>query len=130
MFFSHDAFEDNTWTSVELLKWTDIEPGIYFIAACMPSLRPLLRMARDKTFGFTRSNQNDSRSRDGLSGQPIHLGNFSLGRDGERNGFSRLGGGERGGKDTPNGTGGAAANSLPEDGIAVRKDIWVVNHAA
>ena len=41
IFFDNDAFKDNTWTSVQLLKWTDIEPGIYFIAACMPSFRPL-----------------------------------------------------------------------------------------
>jgi hypothetical protein len=135
MFFSHDAFEDNTWTSVELLKWTDIEPGIYFIAACMPSLRPLLRLAREKAFGSTRSKQNDSSSRDGGSGQPIRLANFSFGRDGERNGFARLGGGDQVGKETPKGSdvkGGdaTAADVLPEDGIAVRKDIWVVNHAA
>ena len=41
IFFHSDALRDNTWTSVELCKWTDIEPGIYLIAACMPSLRPL-----------------------------------------------------------------------------------------
>ena len=28
---------------MELLTWTDIEPGIYFLAACMPSFGPLFR---------------------------------------------------------------------------------------
>jgi hypothetical protein len=129
-FFSHDAFEDNTWTSVELLKRTDIEPGIYFIAACMPSLRPLLRLARDKTLGSPRSRQNDNRPKDGGSGQPIRSANFSFGRDDKRNEFARLGGGDRVGNDVPNGSGVAAVDSLPDDGIAVRKDIWVINHAA
>ncbi|KAL4779048.1 hypothetical protein BJX76DRAFT_362139 [Aspergillus varians] len=43
IFYNHDALKDNTWTSVQLLKWTDIEPGIYFLAACMPSFRPLIQ---------------------------------------------------------------------------------------
>ncbi|KAJ5948951.1 hypothetical protein N7454_002258 [Penicillium verhagenii] len=44
-FYNNNALEDNTWTSVQLLKWTDIEPGIYFLAACMPSFGPLLQRA-------------------------------------------------------------------------------------
>ncbi|PVH97044.1 hypothetical protein DM02DRAFT_644427 [Periconia macrospinosa] len=87
IFFNHDAFQDNTWTSVELMKWTDIEPGIYFIAACMPSLRPLLQVARQKTITSTRKDRPNDRDIGGIA-------------------------------------------SEPEDGIAVRKDIWVVNHAA
>ncbi|KAL4874882.1 hypothetical protein BJY04DRAFT_224577 [Aspergillus karnatakaensis] len=45
VFFDHDAYEDNTWTSVQLLKWTMIEPGVYFLVACMPSFKILFQRA-------------------------------------------------------------------------------------
>lgn len=39
---------DPTWHSVTTLTWTIAEPGMYFIAACLPSLRPLfLRVFQD-----------------------------------------------------------------------------------
>ena len=34
---------DPTWRSVTLGTWTDIESSVYLIAACLPSLRPLVR---------------------------------------------------------------------------------------
>lgn len=40
-FFRNDAITDGTFSSVELMSWTIIEPGIYLMAACLPSLRPL-----------------------------------------------------------------------------------------
>ena len=33
---------DYTWISVDVVLWATVEPGVYLIAACLPSLRPLL----------------------------------------------------------------------------------------
>ncbi|RDL32029.1 uncharacterized protein BP5553_09431 [Venustampulla echinocandica] len=33
---------DLSWTGLDVVMWTTIEPGVYLIAACLPSLRPLL----------------------------------------------------------------------------------------
>ncbi|TVY93747.1 hypothetical protein LAWI1_G000884 [Lachnellula willkommii] len=41
IFFRSDAFSDNTWVSVSLMSWTCVEPGMYLIAACCLTLRPL-----------------------------------------------------------------------------------------
>lgn len=52
VFFTADMFADITWHCIEFLTWTTIEPGIYLIAACLPSLRPLFRkMFKDCDFG-------------------------------------------------------------------------------
>ena len=40
-FFRNDAITDSTFSSVELMSWTIIKPGIYLIAACLPALGPL-----------------------------------------------------------------------------------------
>ncbi|KAF6218459.1 hypothetical protein HO133_005808 [Letharia lupina] len=40
-FFRNDAITDGTFSFVELMSWTIIEPGIYLVAACLPALRPL-----------------------------------------------------------------------------------------
>lgn len=42
-FFTVDLFADPTYNVVQTMTWTCAEPGVYFIAACLPSLRPLLR---------------------------------------------------------------------------------------
>ena len=36
-------FADVTWYSVQSMTWTLVEPGVYLIAATLPSLRPLVR---------------------------------------------------------------------------------------
>lgn len=36
-------FADVTWYSVSTMTWTLVEPGVYLIAATLPSLRPLVR---------------------------------------------------------------------------------------
>ena len=41
-FFKSDILDDVTY-SVELLIWTLVEPGVYLIAATLPSLRPIVR---------------------------------------------------------------------------------------
>lgn len=43
-FFASNAFEDPTMTSIDLVAWTVIEPGMYLIAACLVTLRPLLQL--------------------------------------------------------------------------------------
>ncbi|TVY75857.1 hypothetical protein LSUE1_G007077, partial [Lachnellula suecica] len=42
IFFKAEVFTDNTWSSVPLMTWTCVEPGMYLIAACCLTLRPLL----------------------------------------------------------------------------------------
>ena len=42
-FFQVDMFADVTWYSVSTMTWTLAEPGVYLIAATLPSLRPLVR---------------------------------------------------------------------------------------
>lgn len=41
-FSNNNSFIDATWNAVELIIWTIAEPGIYLIAACLITLRPLL----------------------------------------------------------------------------------------
>ena len=41
IFSQPDAFADVTWNSVELNIWTIVEPGMYLMAACFPTYRPL-----------------------------------------------------------------------------------------
>ncbi len=51
MFSKNNAFDDQTWQSVTLMTWTDVESSVYLIAACLPSLRPLMRaLAQKKVF--------------------------------------------------------------------------------
>lgn len=51
MFSTNNAFNDATWRSVTLMTWTDVESSVYLIAACLPSLRPLMRaLARPQIF--------------------------------------------------------------------------------
>jgi hypothetical protein len=41
-FANNNSFIDLTYTAVELLVWTLLEPGIYLISACLLMSRPLL----------------------------------------------------------------------------------------
>ncbi|TVY80878.1 hypothetical protein LSUE1_G005420 [Lachnellula suecica] len=41
-FFRGDVIRDGTWSSVDLMIWTVVEPAVYLIAACLPTYRPLL----------------------------------------------------------------------------------------
>ena len=44
-FLATAAFDDATWTSVKLVTWSCIEPGMYLIAACLLACRPLIHRA-------------------------------------------------------------------------------------
>lgn len=40
-FFTTDFFSDPTYIAATIMAWTMTEPGVYLIAACLPSLRPI-----------------------------------------------------------------------------------------
>lgn len=42
-FCQTDIFADITFNAVGTMTWTLVEPGVYLIAATIPSLRPLIR---------------------------------------------------------------------------------------
>lgn len=65
IFFRVNAFGDPTWASVLLIIWTTVEPGMYLIAACIPSLRPLLL----HVFPSTKTRHHPS---NGISGDNTH----------------------------------------------------------
>lgn len=89
MFSRNNAFNDQTWRSVTLMTWTDVEASIYLIAACLPSLRPLARsLAHQRIFGkHYWSNQKNLTSEERARSESSARANLS-GRDG----FRRLGG--------------------------------------
>ena len=47
-FFSRDAIRDGTFASADLMIWTVVEPGMYLIAACLVTFRPLLKLFKGK----------------------------------------------------------------------------------
>jgi hypothetical protein len=122
-FFSHSAFTDRSWTSVPLLIYTDVEPGTYFIAACMPSLGPVFRAVWKSTKStlFSKSNSQRSKSNSG-----VPLSTFSLKRKSKDPGFERITsvcGVQESVKDESAGNG-----HVPRGAIGVTSDIRVVQH--
>ena len=88
VFFTEDAFADPTWASIDLNKWTVIEPGMYLISACLPSLRPLLTKFK---FGSARRRSDYT---DGVHVENLRISLPTLsGRrlNGENDGFQKLG---------------------------------------
>ncbi|MCJ1252191.1 hypothetical protein MMC30_009431 [Trapelia coarctata] len=50
-FFGTDPFEDLTYGVIDI-TWSFVEPGVYLIASCLPSLRPLFKYVfRDVKLG-------------------------------------------------------------------------------
>jgi hypothetical protein len=50
-FFAVDLVSDPTYGSTRAMLWCVVEGGTYFLAACMPSLRPLKRIIlKDTSF--------------------------------------------------------------------------------
>lgn len=64
-FFRNDAITDGTFSSVELMSWTIIEPGIYLMAACLPPLRPLAQRFLKDTVLARLSTKRISKQNDG-----------------------------------------------------------------
>jgi hypothetical protein len=92
---------DPTWTATSLLNWTIVEPGLYLLAACALSFKPLFRMiARvlhlGKLVTYTKSSLGKTTRMDrktNLTGAPtiIRMDTFKSGNSG---GFSKLGEGK------------------------------------
>ncbi|RAH85539.1 hypothetical protein BO86DRAFT_395840 [Aspergillus japonicus CBS 114.51] len=59
IFYSDTERRDDTWKAASLHMWTEIEPGVYFLAACMPSFPPLIQLLRTR---FVRSKRGSSQT--------------------------------------------------------------------
>ena len=69
-FFTNNSFTDGTYAAVELISWTEVEPGVYLISACLLTYRPLLdrisfRRVADAVTGRSSKNSSASGSRFG-----------------------------------------------------------------
>lgn len=61
-FSNNNSFIDATWNAVDLIIWTIAEPGIYLVAACLMTYRPLLDKLSTKVKLQTRRGHPDARS--------------------------------------------------------------------
>ena len=83
-FFQRDPVGDPTWVSVELMMWTIIEVSVYLIAACLPTLRPLVVLVWDKeskifsSKGDRSKGSNQNSSLAGKAGQISKTITFSV----------------------------------------------------
>ncbi len=59
-FHRTNSFTDPTYNAVELIIWTLAEPGIYLIAACLMTYRPLLDKVSSKIKTNINSGQQSS----------------------------------------------------------------------
>ncbi|RAK82539.1 uncharacterized protein BO72DRAFT_491029 [Aspergillus fijiensis CBS 313.89] len=59
IFYSDTERRDDTWKASSLHMWTEIEPGVYFLAACMPSFPPLIQLLWTR---FVRSKRGSSQT--------------------------------------------------------------------
>jgi len=100
-FFTVDLFADPTFNVVQTMTWTCAEPGVYFIAACLPSLRPLARMVFEKvniTQALTRAGLMTANTKKSNASSTGNASNIRMSRrkgtandvEGDRNGFSIL----------------------------------------
>ncbi|KUJ19545.1 uncharacterized protein LY89DRAFT_780467 [Mollisia scopiformis] len=83
--------QDLTWYGVDLIIWQMVEPGVYLIAACLPSLRPLFKPVfkdfsfhslRSRILGYVTSNPSSNDSKDmyladrSIGGTVVNGGSF------------------------------------------------------
>ncbi|MCJ1249518.1 hypothetical protein MMC30_006744 [Trapelia coarctata] len=88
-FFGANAAEDETWTASKLIILSVMESGVYLIAACLPTYRPLAKLIRRdasfsslrKRYGRTAKSQTESRGQ-GLYDIPMDSR--------QKSGFARL----------------------------------------
>ena len=96
MFFRINLFDDITYNAVPLMSWTIIEPSMYLIAACIPSLRPLVLFV-SKKIGlhpiFVQLQRRASRTLTRRKGGGSRLASTQKGTtlSSQRSGFHRLG---------------------------------------
>ena len=77
LFFTTDLFADPTYNCITTMTWTTVEPCVYLIAACMPSIRPMkkqLPLIKDISFSKLISSTL-SRSQTSKSKESWNLGN-------------------------------------------------------
>ena len=55
IFFRNNAVQDGTWIATDLEIYTICEPGMYLVAACLPTYRPLAKRAREISSTSLRS---------------------------------------------------------------------------
>ncbi|KAH8690544.1 hypothetical protein BGW36DRAFT_432342 [Talaromyces proteolyticus] len=65
-FFNTNAVADPTWSASTLIIWTNVEAGVYLIACCLPTYRPLARFIWHRSGLATKV----KRSRDGTNSNP------------------------------------------------------------
>ncbi|KAJ5854278.1 hypothetical protein N7534_006821 [Penicillium rubens] len=58
MFGMTSVVVDGTWSSVDLMTWTLVEPNVYLISACLPMCRPLYTLFSTKVKELSRSFSN------------------------------------------------------------------------
>lgn len=69
-FFTTNAEVDMTYSATDLIVWTICESGMYLIAACLPTYRPLAALLWKRApsslryLGLMRSHSSDPKSRD------------------------------------------------------------------
>ncbi len=69
-FFTTNAAVDITYSGTDLVVWTICESGMYLIAACLPTYRPVAALLWRRApsslryLGLLKSHSNDPRSRD------------------------------------------------------------------
>ncbi|CAI6338743.1 unnamed protein product [Periconia digitata] len=73
VFLNVDVFEDVTYNSISTTSWSIIEPGVYLMAATVPTLRPLVRR-------FFSSISSDGLSRHATWPLPSHTISTNKGR--------------------------------------------------
>jgi hypothetical protein len=76
-FFHSQIFADPAWESVNLMCYTLAEPGTYFLAACFPTFRPLLRSVSTHVSSSV-SRVFGSRQRLGSSSGPAESGGYEV----------------------------------------------------
>lgn len=72
-FFGSSSFTDSTWTSVEHMTWTQVEPGVYLISACMPTWRPVVEMILPPIISATKSSVFRSGKKRSMNDDSIQL---------------------------------------------------------
>ena len=104
-FFQIDMFADVTWHAPGTMSWTLVEPGVYLIAATLPSLRPLVRyffkdvkldtlynnlLDRCSRAFSTHKHSKGSMTNIGLNSTSTHVATITTGNGAPSAGFVRL----------------------------------------
>jgi hypothetical protein len=73
-FFNTNSFVDSTWAAVELIIWTEVEPGVCLICACLPIYRPLLERMGIGRLIAAASSRVGGTTRNGYGGGTVRQG--------------------------------------------------------